>query len=289
MFLHRRQDAEISLHAPRVVIADVPLNHLNQVFLAGKALAIVALSFQNAPEALNRAVIDAVRCTGHALRHLCFYELVMKGSIRVLKSSVAVEQRMGVRIGLHRLVKGLKHQRIVVPVTDDVGNDASVTEIKNGTEINLVYFYAFIPLEFCHISKPLLIGPGSVELTVKLVLSDVLRVLCLPRAAVTAVLDGGFNPLGTADTQDTLVVDVNAVVMPQLVVDAPVSLVRAIHVDLLYLLGKLCVFNDPGAQLARCPLVVCRARNMQQAAGLFDGVAVFNMVFLYRSVDVTLP
>ena len=41
MLLHRRQDAEIALYAPGVVVADVILYHLEQLFLTGKALALI--------------------------------------------------------------------------------------------------------------------------------------------------------------------------------------------------------------------------------------------------------
>ena len=78
-------------------------------------------------------------------------------------------------------------------------------------------------------------------------------------------------------------------VMPQFIIDAPVTLVRTVHVDLLNLLSKLCVLCGPGAQLAGHPFVVCRARNMQQTAGFLNGLAILSIVFLYRSVDVALP
>ena len=288
MLLHRRQDAEIALYAPGVVIADVALYHLDQFFLAGEALAVVTFSFQDAPEALHRAVVNAVCHAGHALCHSGLFELVMKSSVCVLKAPVAVEQRMRVGVGFDRFVEGLEHQLIVVAVTDDVADDAAVTEVENGAEINLAYLYALIPLEFCHISKPLFVGLFCIELTVKKVLGDVLRILRLPRAAVTAVLDGGLDPFGAANAEDTFVVDVNVMVMPQLVIDASVALVRAVHVDLLNLLSKLRVLSGPGTQLAGRPLVVCRARNMQQAAGFLDGLTIFSIVFLYCSVDMFL-
>ena len=41
MLFHRRQDAEVPLHSAGVVVADVALDHLNQILLAGKPPAIV--------------------------------------------------------------------------------------------------------------------------------------------------------------------------------------------------------------------------------------------------------
>ena len=122
-----------------------------------------------------------------------------------------------------------------------------------------MYLQAIVPLELRHIRESFLIGLVCMKLTVEQVLCYVLRVLRLPCAAVAAVLDGGLDASGTANTQDTLVVDVDAVVVPQLVVDASVTLVRTVHVDLLNFLCKLRVLGGSGAQLAGRPLVVCRA------------------------------
>ena len=44
-------------------------------------------------------------------------------------SSVTVEQRMCVRVGLNGPVKGFEYKRIVVALTDRIGHDASVTEV----------------------------------------------------------------------------------------------------------------------------------------------------------------
>ena len=135
MVLHRCQDAEIALYAPSVVIADEVLYRLDQFFLAGEALAVITLTFEDTPETLHWAVVDAVCHAGHALCHLCLFELMMKGSVRVLKSSVAVKQRMCVRVGLDCFLKGLEHQRIIVAVTDDVADDAVVTEVENRASV----------------------------------------------------------------------------------------------------------------------------------------------------------
>ena len=37
------------------------------------------------------------------------FQLGMEGTVRVLKSSVTVKQRMDIRIGLYRFVKGLEY------------------------------------------------------------------------------------------------------------------------------------------------------------------------------------
>ena len=259
VLLHRRQDAETALHTPRVVVVYVSFDDVDLLLLTREASTVVALTLQNAPKALHWSVVDAVRYAGHTLRHAHLFEFVVKCPIRVLEPSVAVEQRVRVRIGLHRLVEGLEHQRIVVPFAYDVGNDASVVQVKDGTEIELVYLDTLIPLEFRDVGEPLFVGFVRTKLSIEQILGDVLRVLRLPGATVVAVLDGRLDTLGAADSENALVVDMDIVVVPKFVIDATVSLVRTLHVDLLHLFSKRLVLCRPGAQLAGCPLVICRA------------------------------
>lgn len=129
MLFHRRQHAQITLDTSCVVITDVVLNHLNEFPLTGELSAVIALPFQDAPKALHRAVIDAMRHAGHTLRHSRLHELVVEGTVGVLEPSVAVEQRMRVRIGFHSLIKSLENQRIVVTLAEYIGHDAPVTKV----------------------------------------------------------------------------------------------------------------------------------------------------------------
>ncbi len=99
---------------------DVALNHVNQLLLAHEPPTVVALALQNAPEALHRSIVDAVRHAGHTLRHTCLFKLVVEDPVSILVASVAVEQRMRVGIGFQGLVEGFEHQRIVVTLTDNV-------------------------------------------------------------------------------------------------------------------------------------------------------------------------
>ena len=78
MLFHRRQDTQIALDTSRVVIANILLDHLDKLVLAGKPSAIIAFLLQNAPEALHRAVINAMRYAGHTLRHSRLHELVVE-------------------------------------------------------------------------------------------------------------------------------------------------------------------------------------------------------------------
>ena len=57
------------IHSARVVIADEILNHIDQSFLAVEPLAVVAFPLEDTPEALHGAIVNAMRNTGHTLRH----------------------------------------------------------------------------------------------------------------------------------------------------------------------------------------------------------------------------
>lgn len=258
MFLHWRVDTQITLNATCIVIADIAFYHVNQFLLGGESLAVVALPLQNAPETLHGTVINAVRYTGHALRHPCFHKFVVKGSVRVLEASVAVKQRMCAWICPYRLIEGFIYQRIVITVTNDIGNNAAVIEVKNGAEIDLMYRDPLVPFEFRHIGEPLFVGLFCTELAVQQIFGQILRILGSPGAVVVAVFDGGLDASGPTDAKDALVIDLDSVVMTQLIIDSAVSLVWAVHVDMLHLFGNLLVFSDSLALLAGGPTVVCR-------------------------------
>ena len=129
MLFHRRQDTQIALHPPGVVVMDIVLDRLNKLPLTGEPSAVIAFPLQNAPEALHRTVINAMRHAGHALRHPCLHELVAESAVGVLETSVAVEQRMRVRRSLHSLIKSLENQRIVVVLTEHVRHNTPVAKV----------------------------------------------------------------------------------------------------------------------------------------------------------------
>ena len=190
VFFKRCQYPKIALHPSGIVIADVVLNHLDEFLLTGKTTVIITLSFQDAPEPFHGAVVNAVRDTGHTLRHTSLQKFMVKGSVSILEPSVAMEQWMSIRVGLNSLVKGFVDERIVIAITDHIGHDTPVAEVKDGTKIDLVYRNSLIPLELSHISQPFLVGLFCMELAVQKVLRNILGVLGLPSASTVSVLDG---------------------------------------------------------------------------------------------------
>ena len=91
MFFHRRENTKVALHTAVVVVANIIFNHIDQFFSAGKAFAVIAFPFQEAPKALHRPIVNALGHTGHTLRHTGFLQLVVEDSVGILKSSVAME------------------------------------------------------------------------------------------------------------------------------------------------------------------------------------------------------
>ena len=256
MLFHWRQDTQIALHPSGIVIADIVFNHLDETPLAGEPSAIIALPLQNPPEALHRAVINAVRNSGHTLRHASLYKFVVEGTVGILKSSVAVKQGMCVRIGLNCLVEGFENQRIVVALTKHIGHDAPVTEIQNGTQIEFVYLSSLIPLEFCYIGKPLLVGLCSIELPIQKILSKILRILCLPGTSAVVVFHSRAYISGPADAEYPLIINVNAMVMAQVVIESTVAFIWAFLVNLFNLVRKTFILRSSLAQFSGSPFVV---------------------------------
>ena len=288
MLLKWREDAQVALHSSGVVILNVACDHLGKFLLAGKTPAVIALSFQNAPEAFHRAVINAVGNTGHTLRHSSLYELVMEYPAGVLVSSVAMEQGMCVWIGSNCLVKGFENQWIVVALTKHIGHDASVTEVQNGAQVELMDFGSLIPLEFCYIGEPLLVGLCSIELPVQKIISKILRILRLSGTSTVAVFHGRAYISGSADSEHPLVIDTNVIVMTQVVIEPPVAFIRAFLMDFFKLVCQTFILYGSSAQLAGIPLVVSGSSHMEQLTGQLDGITIFLVCFPNRGIDAAL-
>lgn len=270
----------MALYTPGIVVTDVAFNHPNQFLLTGKASAIIALPFQDSPEALHRAVVDAVSHTGHTLCHPGLLEFMVKCPAGILKPSVTMEQWMSVRIGFDSLVKGFVDKRIIIALADRVGHDATVTKIQNSAQIELVYRGTLVPLELSYIGKPLFVRLVRIKLAVQTVLRDVLRVPGLSGAAVAGVLDGGLNASCPADTQHAFIVHIDAIVVAQNVVEPSVTFIRAFLMKLFNLIGQTLVFLCSAAQFTRRPLVVGRTGHMEQSTGCLNGITLFFVALL---------
>lgn len=131
-------------------------------------LEVVHFRFENPPEALHRAVVDAAAGPGHTLRCMDTVQLCFELPVGVLVASVTVKQRMGAGVGPHRSVKGVKNKLIVVGSAQCIRNDAFVMEIKDRAQV------CFLPVEefeFCDVCQPFFIGPVCRKCSVQYVFS----------------------------------------------------------------------------------------------------------------------
>ena len=186
----------------------------------------------------------------------------MEGTVGVLEPSVTMEQRRCSGIGRCRQIKGVKYQRIIVPVSDYIGDDPAVVQVEDGAEVDLMDLNPFIPLELRHVCQPLLVGLFRVEVSVQKVLSNVLRAFSLPSTAVVGILNRGLDSALPANTEYALVIDRNPMEDLQIIPEPPVAFLRLIHVHLLQFLGDLLVFLLPGRKIAAVPLVIGRSGNV---------------------------
>ena len=104
-----------------------------------------------------------------------------------MKSSVTVKEGIGAGIGFYSAVKGLENQWVVVPIADHIGDNSAIIEIEDRAEVDLVYLNAFIPFEFRYIGQPFLVRLVRMEVAVKEVFSNILRILCPPCSAMVTV------------------------------------------------------------------------------------------------------
>ena len=237
MFFHRRQHAQVTLYSSGVVITDVALNHLHEFLFAGEALAVIAFPLQNAPESFHRPIVNAVGYTGHTLYHSSLYEFVVERSACVLEASITVEQGMGIRVRLNSFVKGFVNKWIIIALTKHIGHDTPVTEIQNGTQIEFMYLNTLIPFEFCHIGKPFLIRLLRVELAIQQIFSKILGSFCPSGAATVFVLYSGADIFDPADAQHPLIIDIDAVIMTEIVIQSSVTFIRVFQMNLFNLVG----------------------------------------------------
>ena len=119
VLLHRCKNAQVALYAAVVVIGYVVLNHLHKLLTACKTLTVISLSFQDTPKAFHRSVVNTLGDSGHTLLHLCFLQLAIEYSVCILKTSITMEQRMCIWIGINSGIQGVEHKRIIVAVSDN--------------------------------------------------------------------------------------------------------------------------------------------------------------------------
>lgn len=117
---------------------------------------------------------------------------------------------MSLRIGGYGGGKGIKDENVVVVVTKGEGDNSPVVEIQNSTEVEFAYYGPDIVFEFRHICQPLHVGRIGMEAATQVILRHIRGRCRAAGAAMPSELNGGLDMERTVDTQDALVVDVDA-------------------------------------------------------------------------------
>ena len=196
---------------------------------------------------------------------------------------------MSIRVIVYRIVKCFENQQIVIPLADYKRNNASVVKIQNCTEIDFAHFGPLVPLKLGNICEPFLIGCLGVKLPTQQIFSNILRIPGTPGTAVIAVFECGFDIVLSTNSQNSFVVDTNAVVMQKIVIDAAISFVRTFCVNFLYFLRKLFIFSSSGTFSTRQPSIICCPGYLEQRTGFFYCTSVFSTMVLDCSVNMALP
>ena len=199
-----------------------------------------------------------------------------------------MEQGVGIRVCFHRLIKGFINKWVIITLTQHIGNNAPVAKVEDGTQIKFMCLKTLIPFELGYVSKPFLIRPCSIELAVQKILGNILRVLGLPGTTMAAVFHGRPDISGAADTQHSLVIYMDAIVVAQIIIEPSVPFVRTLLMDFFNLVSQTFIFRSSAAQLPRSPFVVGRASYMEQSARSFNGNPLCLMAFFNDDVDMAL-
>ena len=110
-------------------------------------------------------------------------------------------------IGCNRFVQGIKYQRIIVAISDLIGNNPAIIQIQNSAEIDFMYFQSLVPFEFRYVCQPLFVRLVRMEIPIQKILGDMLRILCLSRTTVVRILDCGLDTQLAANAKYAFIVD----------------------------------------------------------------------------------
>lgn len=233
MSLHRSLDKQAVLVTAVIVVVNIAFNRGNELFSTSKSVSVIALSLQDSPEALHRAIVNAASNTGHTLCHSGIQKLLVEGSAGVLESSVTVEQRVCIQIFQNSLIQHIENEFVIVSVPNNVADDSPITQIKNCTQIELVDNWTVVPLELCYIGQPLFVGMPRPEFPVQKILCCHLRVRSIFGTALLSEFYGRLDMKHPAEMQNPLIAGQNIVVLLQIITDVAMSFIRMLLINLL--------------------------------------------------------
>ena len=144
-------------------------------------------------------------------------------------------------------------------------------------------------MEFCHISEPFLVRGLCIELPVKYVFGNILRILSPAGTTIVCIFYRRLYVKLTADPQDSFIIGLYAMITFQFIPDPPVSLVWGIFVDLFYFICYPVVFQLAFRCLPMQPFIIRRMRNTSKPAQAPDGIPMIFVFLFYRPVYGFMP
>ena len=118
-------------------------------------------------------------------------------------------------------------------VTDLESYNPAIIQVQDCDQVYLMDFNAYV-LKLRYISQPLFIRSFCMEISVQIVLCDVIWISVSSCAALRFPFDSGLNPFCSADTQDSFVIHINVVIHILLVSDSAIPHIGMVFMDLLY-------------------------------------------------------
>jgi len=147
-----------------VVEVYVGLNGRYQAIVILEVAKVVHFAFENAPEAFHGAVVYAATDARHALCHSSLVQSRFKLLTGILKTSVTVKHRVGIRVFGNGQIKGVKYKLVIVVTAYGERDNAFVFEVQDCAQIQLCIISI---LKFCDVGQPLLVELFSLEITVQ--------------------------------------------------------------------------------------------------------------------------
>ena len=150
----------------------------------------------------------------------------------------------------NRCQKCIKHQRIVIGVSDYVAYNPSVIQIQDGAEIDLLDLNANIVLEFSNIGQPFLVGFICLEFPIQQIVCQIIWILALSGTAAVVVFNRRFNPAAPTDPKYPFVIHMGVVVTIQFIFEPTVSHLRMLFMNILNQISNAFILYSSGGQFA---------------------------------------
>ena len=174
---------QLPLYPLPVVVLNVILDGAYESVPAVEFPVVVHLPFEYSPEAFHWTVVYAMGSPGHAVDASMTIHKHIELRARILESSVAVAEGMGIRLFRECLLERIHDDWIVIAVIDPVGDYPPVIEIQYSAEVDFLCLAVDGIFELRDICEPFLVRLLCGELPVQDIVLDMLRILACPCAA----------------------------------------------------------------------------------------------------------